>query len=522
VADVFLSYARPDSATAEWVERELEKCGRSVWFDRELPAHRPYTDVIATELEASAAVLVLWSKDSVRSEWVRSEANRARELHKLVQVRLDEARLPMPFDQIQCADLIKWRRGRSHPGWSKVLRSIDSLAGGPFEPLSSKESSARWLQRRQVLLGSGVAALIAASGAAYWVRNSEDDHSNPESRLLLQKATDALQSDDSVLRAQAIPLLTQATQISPRFAAAWGALATAYATRKFTKPPSERAGDDARSRAAAHEALNLDSREPRALAALFILDPIYRNWLNAERDSQVMLKKDPRFPLLLASVADVLAEVGRWNEAVAYLTRIDRKHYLLPGGDRSLIIALWSAGQLAASDQALAQAVERWPDQAQIWRTRIAYLMYSGRSNEAQSVLDADRPAGITPDFVSASRACANALLGKLSVQDALERNLNLLQSDPSQALPVAQRCASLGDLNSVFRILGGYYFGMNPWSRLAPAGGDEDRLTNPLFQPPMKGVWKDPRFDALLKRIGLDDYWRASGTIPDFRQNRV
>lgn len=522
MADVFLSYARPDSAAAERVERELEKCGWSVWFDRELPAHRPYTDVIATELEDSAAVLVLWSKASVRSEWVRSEANRARELHKLVQVRLDEARLPMPFDQIQCADLIKWRHERSHPGWSKVLRSLDSLAGRSFEPSSSQASGGPWPQRRRVLIGGGAAALIAASGAAYWVRNREDDHSNPESRVLLQKATDALQSDDPVLRAQAVPLLTQATQISPRFAAAWGALATAYATRKFTKPPSERAGDDSRSRAAAREALNLDSSEPRALAALFILEPIYRNWVKAERDSQDSLKKNPHFPLLLASVSDVLAEVGRWNEAVAYLTRIDRKHYLLPGGDRSLIIALWSAGRLAASDEALAQAVERWPDQAQIWRTRVAYLMYSGRPNEALSVLDADRPAGITPDFVDASRACANALLGKLPVHDALEHNLNLLQSDPSQALTVAQRCASLGDRSSVFGILGGYYFGMNPWSRLAPAGGDEDRLTNPLFQPPMKGVWTDPRFDALLKRIGLDGYWRASGTVPDFRKNRA
>ena len=115
MADIFLSYARADAALAARIARELGKKGWSVWFDRELPAHRAYSDVIATELEAAPAVLVLWSKDSATSEWVRSEANRARELRKLVQARSDEVRLPMPFDQIQCADLGKWRSASGGP-----------------------------------------------------------------------------------------------------------------------------------------------------------------------------------------------------------------------------------------------------------------------------------------------------------------------------------------------------------------------------------------------------------------------
>ena len=98
-----------------------------MWFDRDLPAHRAYSDVISTELELASAVLVLWSKASVGSQWVRSEANRARELGKLVQAGLDNSRLPMPFDQIQCGDLTGWRRARTNPGWTQVSRSIDSF-----------------------------------------------------------------------------------------------------------------------------------------------------------------------------------------------------------------------------------------------------------------------------------------------------------------------------------------------------------------------------------------------------------
>lgn len=54
--------------------------------------------------------------------------------------------------------------------------------------------------------------------------------------------------------------------------------------------------------------------------------------------------------------------------------------------------------------------------------------------------------------------------------------------------------------------------------ARDTPPGGDEDRQTAALFQPPMRAAWTDHRFPALLRRIGLEDYWRQSNTKPDFR----
>jgi hypothetical protein len=33
-----------------------------------------------------------------------------------------------------------------------------------------------------------------------------------------------------------------------------------------------------------------------------------------------------------------------------------------------------------------------------------------------------------------------------------------------------------------------------------------------------MRGIWRDAEFDRLLERIGLNAYWRESGTRPDFR----
>jgi adenylate cyclase len=131
VSEVFISYARSTEREAGQVAESLRALGWGVWRDDELPAHRPYAEVIKERLEASKAVVVLWSAEAAESEWVRSEAERARTDRKLVQLSLDKSVPPMPFDQIQCADLSGWTGGEAHPGWSKVVASIRALAGNP-------------------------------------------------------------------------------------------------------------------------------------------------------------------------------------------------------------------------------------------------------------------------------------------------------------------------------------------------------------------------------------------------------
>ena len=108
MADVFISYARSTAKQAQAAAGGLRSFGYSVWLDEDLPTHRSYTDVIEEELASAKAVLVVWSAEAVKSQWVKSEANRAREDDKLIQMAIDGARLPMPFDQIQCADLKGW------------------------------------------------------------------------------------------------------------------------------------------------------------------------------------------------------------------------------------------------------------------------------------------------------------------------------------------------------------------------------------------------------------------------------
>jgi TolB-like protein len=141
MSDVFISYARSTAKEAQAVAEALRGLGYSVWIDDDLPAHRTYGRVIEEEMAAAKAAVVIWSADAVQSEWVLSEANRAREDRKLVQVITDKTRLPMPFDTIQCADLAGWSGDPEAPGWRKVAASVADLVGGAPAPAGAVASA---------------------------------------------------------------------------------------------------------------------------------------------------------------------------------------------------------------------------------------------------------------------------------------------------------------------------------------------------------------------------------------------
>jgi adenylate cyclase len=127
MADVFVSYARPQEQQARQIVDALRSAGYDVWRDDELPAHRTYGEVIEERLASAKAVLVLWSADAFKSQWVRAEADIAREAGTLVQVTLDGKLPPLPFNQIQCADLQSWDGNAQSSEWRKVEGSIASL-----------------------------------------------------------------------------------------------------------------------------------------------------------------------------------------------------------------------------------------------------------------------------------------------------------------------------------------------------------------------------------------------------------
>lgn len=142
MADIFISYARADEHGAAAVGLALGAQGYKVWRDDQLPAHRSYAEVIEERLGKAKAVIVLWSAEAARSQWVRAEADSARNAGKLIQASLDSTVPPLPFNQVQCADL-----SGSDPtaarGWNTLIASVAELAPLTVENKAPKGSGAR-------------------------------------------------------------------------------------------------------------------------------------------------------------------------------------------------------------------------------------------------------------------------------------------------------------------------------------------------------------------------------------------
>jgi TIR domain len=87
--DIFLSYARGDQATAGRFAEAFEAQGFSVWWDAALRSGEAWDQEIEKALKAAKAVVVLWSKQSVESRWVRAEATLADRNKTLVPVMIE-------------------------------------------------------------------------------------------------------------------------------------------------------------------------------------------------------------------------------------------------------------------------------------------------------------------------------------------------------------------------------------------------------------------------------------------------
>jgi endonuclease/exonuclease/phosphatase family metal-dependent hydrolase len=127
LADVFLSYAREDGSAAERLYEHLTTLGRSVFLDRRrIEAGTRWEARLRGELNAARCVLVLWSNASLRSDWVREEAELGWARRRLVQALLESVQPPEPFAGLQATDAIGWE-GDARRLFDPVTGAVDSM-----------------------------------------------------------------------------------------------------------------------------------------------------------------------------------------------------------------------------------------------------------------------------------------------------------------------------------------------------------------------------------------------------------
>jgi hypothetical protein len=172
VSDVFVSYASEDRATAASVARLLADSGFSVWWDRNILAGQVYDDVIESELARAGCVVVLWSANSVGSEWVRNEAGVAADRGVLVPVLIGGVAPPLAFRRKQTVDLSGWNGSTDHPGIRALLDGVARAIGAAPPATSFAPPAAARRSRKLMLAGIAAAALAACLALVYlagWV-----------------------------------------------------------------------------------------------------------------------------------------------------------------------------------------------------------------------------------------------------------------------------------------------------------------------------------------------------------------
>jgi TolB-like protein len=169
--DVFLSYSRDDQATARRFAEAFQREGLSVWWDQTLKPGEAFDEVTEKALNEAKAVVVLWSKASVGSRWVRAEATQAHDNKTLMPVMIEACKRPIMFELTHTADLSKWKGDGSNPAWQTFLTDVRHivLKGAPVTSSGVVQPANRVPGKSGARILLVLVALLVIGAAAFWI-----------------------------------------------------------------------------------------------------------------------------------------------------------------------------------------------------------------------------------------------------------------------------------------------------------------------------------------------------------------
>lgn len=165
MADVFISYKREDRRTVEQLSQALSDLGLSVWFDYSIEVGENWSRRIQQELDEAKAIVVCWTPEACKSDWVKHEASAGKQRRILLPITLKSCKPPDIYSSLQSADLTDWDGSSADPRFLALLAPLERLTG---RKRLSKEGHQRAGGRRDDLVNLLRAVLVerARSGEA--------------------------------------------------------------------------------------------------------------------------------------------------------------------------------------------------------------------------------------------------------------------------------------------------------------------------------------------------------------------
>jgi adenylate cyclase len=310
-----------------------------------------------------------------------------------------------------------------------------------------------------------------------------------------------------------VGVLEVVTQRAPHFAEAWGRLAFQRAFLRFYQPYAERAASATLVTREVERALTLDAQNTDALAAqVFVVAPFGRF---IETDAAITrLRQAPRAGDARRYLGWCLRNLGHLRDSLEETEAAYRLDALDPMSANMLALARMAAGRVAEAIPVFEELVERMPTMSfpvssllrayafqQDWAAvdRLLALAERRQLREFQDGLP----------FIRAKRDASPARID--AWRSGLEAHVRKTGwVDVSRLVYAAQ-----------LRLVDEAYAAADA-ARLGPAGNPDDIMgpdgyrTALLFQASMPELRNDPRFPRLCARLGLAEFWLASGKWPD------
>jgi TolB-like protein/cytochrome c-type biogenesis protein CcmH/NrfG len=347
---------------------------------------------------------------------------------------------------------------------------------------------------RSTLLGEAANARAGDAATEAVAAAVRGRSTNPEAHRLYLQARYFIDRSTGEDTAKGIGYLRHALAVEPEFALAWAELGRAHIAQANWGWASAAEGFG-RAREAVLRALALEPDLPEALTGLAWVQMMHdRDWNASLASFNRALELAPNNALVLSQASFCMANLGRFDEAIAIGQRAVSCDPLSAEAHTFLGTIYWVAGRPRESESALRKALEIAPQRA-VTRTWLAIaLLDQERTEEAQAEA-AREPEEWGRQFAT---SIIHHAAGRPGESLAALRELAAKRGGEA-AYQVADLYALRGEADAAFEWLERAYE-----QRDAGIGWT-------MVDPYLRSLHSDPRWPVFLAKIGLAEFAERS-----------